>query len=105
MVTNVNSRGQLGGESEVRVDHPPQVDQRYLEVERILKSLFQHHSSKASILHVHCFPVIIVWGSVQLSMPGRLAGLPTALSWGHKRKIEHSRQRQWRRPLREQTQR
>ena len=23
---------------------------------------------------VHCFPVIIVWGSVQLSMPGRLAG-------------------------------
>ena len=43
---------------------------------------------------VHCFPVIIVWGSVQLSMPGCLAGLPTALSWGHKRKIEHSRQRQ-----------
>lgn len=28
-------------------------------------------------------------------MPGRLAGLPTALSWGHKRKTpEHSRQRQ-----------
>lgn len=28
VLTNVNSRGQLGGGSEVRVDYPPEVDQR-----------------------------------------------------------------------------